>query len=182
MIEKLKGMAGQSSLYGQKGIGTSEFDAQGTHESKGYGFPTGILIRRGAIIDRIGFLYEGGELAYGGNGGSASTYTLEKEEYIVKVTGCFASFGGKPTLQHILFYTSKGRKLGSGENRNGKDFFEYTAEKGMAVYCLFGRLNSYVNCIGFHTMKSGSGKDMGMPGADKLPDMDKMGDKLSGLF
>ncbi len=142
----------KSDLFGDPRYG-KEFDDIDLCSEKGFSNPQSIIIRKGAIIDNLTFVYNGYTTAHGGSGGSKNEVMLGKDEYIVKVAGTYAKFGNELLIGTLAFTTNKGNVISAGQPTPGKDYFEYKAEEGYSICALFGRADRYLNCIGFHSKK-----------------------------
>lgn len=142
----------KSDLFGDPRYG-KEFDDIDLCSEKGFSNPQSIIIRKGAIIDNLTFVYNGYTTAHGGSGGSKNEAMLGKDEYIVKVAGTYAKFGNELLIETLAFTTNKGNVISAGQPTPGKDYFEYKAEEGYSICALFGRADRYLNCIGFHSKK-----------------------------
>lgn len=123
----------------------------GGAESGGYCFTDynpakifAIEVRHGAWLDAINVTYaDGSSMKHGGNGGSASSFNLEQDEYIVEVN----LKAGHQFVEKISFRTNKERIYGpyggSGE-ANLKFNFENRVLLGFT-----GKCSNFVNMLGF---------------------------------
>jgi len=104
---------------------------------------TSINVRHGERIDNIAVNYAGGtQVKHGGNGGSLSTFTLDPDEWITKITG--RSSG---RVNQLRFFTNKGRQSPVYGGNGGTPF---TAEQGGRVLkSIYGRSGDELDSIGF---------------------------------
>lgn len=151
-IKALMSKFSKSSVNGNNQYGAAFDDAEKCAE-KGQPFPCGIIIRKGAIIDSLGFAYDGFTLTHGGKGGSEQTFTLRKDEYIIKVKGTYEAFGKDVVISSLEFTTNKGNVFSANRPTGNSHSFEYKAEDGYAISALHGRAGSYLGAIGFYAQK-----------------------------
>lgn len=109
---------------------------------------TEIVVRSGAIIDSVAFVYGNITLSHGGKGGTERRFKLAEGETITKVAGDIATFSGKQRIKSLTFYTDKGRSFGSGSTSG----FSYEAKEGSSIVALFGNADSYLDNIGFYSL------------------------------
>lgn len=151
-IKNLMSSLEQSPLYGNKKYGQAFDDAEPCNE-KCFPFPVQITIRKGAVIDKLAFAYDGLTTEHGGNGGTPSGMTLQEGEHIVKVCGTHAKFNNDDVIETLSFTTDKGRSFSAGTPKPGNGYFEYKARDGYAICALHGRSANYVGGIGFYARK-----------------------------
>lgn len=144
----------KSQLFGDSSYG-KEFDGLEVCSKNQSPYPRRILIRKGAIVDNLEFVYETNTSAHGGTGGSQNEFRLDQDEYIVKVTGKLGRFENEPLIESLAFTTNKGKVFSAGQPAPGTGYFEYKAEENYAICALFGRSDRYLNSIGFYTKKVG---------------------------
>lgn len=146
----------KTELFGDSRYG-KEFDDIELFSKNGLSNPKSIIIRKGCIIDNLTFEYNDFSAVHGGTGGSEEETMLEKDEYIVKVSGTYGKFGKEFLIETLSFTTNKGKEISTGQPNPGKENFEYKAEDGYAICALFGRADNYLNCIGFYSIKMDQG-------------------------
>lgn len=147
----------KSELFGDSRYG-KEFDDIELFSKNGLSNPKSIIIRKGCIIDNLTFKYNDFSAVHGGTGGSEDETMLEKDEYIVKVSGTYGKFGKEFLIETLSFTTNRGNEITAGQPNPSKENFEYKVEDGYAICALFGRADNYLNCIGFYSRKM----DIGM--------------------
>lgn len=164
-IKALMNSFRKSSTNGNTNYGRAFDDAE-ICAGKGLPFPCGIIIRKGVIIDNVGFAYDGFTLAHGGKGGSEQSISLRHDEYIIKVTGTYEPFGRDVVISSLEFTTNQGNVFSANRPTRNSQSFEYKAEDGYAICALHGHADNYLGAIGFYARKinadSGNNlKDMG---------------------
>lgn len=152
-IKSLLNTLKKSELFGDSRYGKT-FDDLDFCSEKGLPDPKSVIIRKGAIIDNLAFAYNGFTAAHGGAGGGKSESMLGKDEYIVKVAGTYGPYAGEQLIETLAFTTNKGHVISAGRPVAGKNYFEYQAENGYAIFALYGRSDRYLNCIGFYSKKT----------------------------
>lgn len=143
----------KSELFGDTRYGKA-FDDLELCSKNGLPFPNRIIIRKGAIVDNLTFMYNGNTMGHGGQGGSKNETLLAKDEYIVKVAGKFGRFGNETLIETLAITTNKGKVFSVGQPAPGGGYFEYKAEEGYAICALFGRSDRYLNSVGFYSRKT----------------------------
>lgn len=152
-IKSLVNTVKKSELFGDSRYGKA-FDDLDFCSEKGLPDPKSIIIRKGAIIDNLAFAYNGFTAAHGGTGGGKSESMLEKDEYIVKAAGTYDKYANELLIESLAFTTNKGNVIPACGPVPGKNYFEYQAENGYAIFALHGRSDRYLNCIGFYSKKT----------------------------
>jgi hypothetical protein len=107
-----------------------------------------VTVRHGTRVDSIesvwstpsGATFTGAR--HGGGGGSPSTFTLEKEEYITRIDGRSGS-----SVDQLTFTTNKGNKFGPYGKDGGSPF----SIADVRVFGFFGSSGSSLDAIGFFT-------------------------------
>lgn len=163
-VKDLMNTVKKSALFGANAGHGKEFDDVNLYSEKGLGFPDRIIIRRGCIIDCLTFGYEGQVMEHGGRGGSECSFTLQNGEYIIAVSGNYATFNGLKVIQNLCFVTNRNRRFEIQTPCPGSTYFEYKVESGYAVCCLFGREDRYLEDIGFYVRKIDLDKNSILPG------------------
>ncbi|WP_300702153.1 jacalin-like lectin [Bacteroides sp.] len=153
----------KSELFGSNSCG-KQFDDIETCCKKGAIIPTGIIIRKGDIIDNLTFVYQGYNAVHGGMGGTEIKATLSQGDYIVSVKGMVIYYANQYVIRTLTFTTKNGNVISSDPHFSGQYGFEYTAEKGYHICALFGNAGYYLNSIGFYTVK----QDFKIPGMQNL--------------
>lgn len=154
-IKELLKTLKKSPLYGDARYG-KEFDDFESCCKNGLPQPQGIIVRKGAIVDNLAFVYKDITARHGGSGGTQSEMRLADDEYIVMVTGKVDRFGNESLIESLTFTTNKGRVFSAGRPAAGPGYFEYKADDNYAICALFGRSDRYLNCIGFYVKKANS--------------------------
>jgi hypothetical protein len=115
----------------------------------------GVKVRHGAVVDAVELLYKTAEGKveglghHGGNGGSESTFLLNKGEYINGITG--TTDGTHIVSIVIVTNQRKSDKFGGAPNE-GKDKFSYVTQ-GDEVVGFYGRADSFVVQLGMLAAK-----------------------------
>jgi hypothetical protein len=103
-----------------------------------------IEVRHGAWIDAVTVTYADGSSAkHGGKGGSASSFTLDQDEYIVKVDMKV----GRQYVEEISFQTTKDRRFGPYGSGHGPTLrFDF---KDKVLLGFTGRCKEFLDALGF---------------------------------
>lgn len=142
----------KSKLFGNDRYGNS-FDDSEQCCARSFPFPVRIIVRKGAIIDNLTFVFNEMTMAHGGNGGTQQEFSLQSDEHIVKVVGNTARFSNDVVIENISFTTDKGRTFSAGQPKRGDGYFECVAQDGYAVCTMHGWASNYLGAIGFYTRK-----------------------------
>ena len=156
----------KSELLGIKDYCTREFNDEQEYNNKKLGFPKSIIVRRGDVIDAIGFVYTNGSITHGGPGGGKENFDLQPEEYITKVTGRYTrNYFGASALTGITFITNKGRSFAVSCNKQGESSFSYNVNSDSGICCMFGGDSHhsdgtvFIACIGFYDLPISKGNE-----------------------
>lgn len=169
-INSLMNTVKQSELYGNNQNYGKKFEDINLCSEKGLPLPKSIIVRKGAIVDNLTFVYDTFTAAHGGQGGSKQEMPLQKDEYIVKVAGTYARFSNESLIETLSFTTNKGKVFAAGNPRPGNNYFEYQAESGYAICGVFGRADRYLANIGFYSKKTDANTGSGFSD-NKVSDM-----------
>ncbi len=143
----------KSNLMGAKPTQTAKpFDDLKPYCEEGNPALTEIVVRSGAIIDNITFVYGKKHYSHGGNGGSARKFVLERDEFIVAVKGTHTRFCNMDCISSLSFTTSNGRDFSVG-NAGPANKFEFRAPKAMQICAIFGNADKFLNNIGFYAVE-----------------------------
>jgi hypothetical protein len=132
----------QSSVYG--GDGGSPFTDDLTQVCR----LAGMVVRHGSRIDAITSIWElpdGSQVTgtrHGGTGGSESSFTLEKDEYINRI-----ELRSGSEVDSLTFFTDTGNKFGPFGGSGGGD---HTIVGG-PINGFFGRSGSRLDAIGAYS-------------------------------
>ncbi len=148
LMSGAKNSTEKSDLFGATNSTSKPFDDMEKVAQMKSTSVTEIVVRSGAIIDSVAFVYGNTTLSHGGKGGTERRFKLAEGETIIKVAGDVASFSGKKRIKSLTFYTNKGRSFGTGST-NG---FSYEAKEGSEIVALFGNADSYLDNIGFYSL------------------------------
>lgn len=174
----MKGYAQKSALFGNANHGNAFDDNEATAEM---GLPTEISVRRGAIIDKVTFIYGQKKMEHGGNGGSEQVFKLEEGERIVSVEGTIGKFGNVDTIRSLKFTTDKNHIFVVNQPVViPKPGFKFEVEDGYAISALHGRADRYLRAIGFYALNLKKQDEMQKRIQEKT--QDKTGDLLSGIM
>jgi hypothetical protein len=110
-----------------------------------------VIVRSGAYVDSITFLYaDGSTKVHGGQGGGPpQRLDLNAGEFLAGVEGAY-----EPYLMYLFFTTSQGRSFGPFGGGGGNGFM-LTPIPGYAITSFFGRSGSYVDALGFYIQQVG---------------------------
>jgi len=130
-----------SPVYGGS-VGTEWDDFE-----EGNGRITKIIVRHGWWMDSIEACYKvSGCKKNGGDGGVQSTFELNDDEHVIKISGTFRFYSYVYTMQFFL-NTGRVSPIFGGEKGEGSD--DFTIKKdGMVVSHFFGYSDEYLNQIG----------------------------------
>lgn len=131
-------VSSQSSEHG----GTRGTAFNDSHRIEDWGRITRIVVRSGSKIDALTVYYANNSwTTHGGSGGRPSVISLEKDEYIIKVSGRAGS-----VIDQLTFFTSKGRTLGPYGGGGGSPFsLDF---QGQVLHFFTGRSSKKINRIG----------------------------------
>ncbi|MEU0877183.1 jacalin-like lectin [Lentzea sp. NPDC005914] len=106
-----------------------------------------LMLRGGSRIDQIAFtLANGTTFSHGGNGGTASTLTLEPGEHLVSAKLSQGQYNGRTRVFSAAFTTDRGRTLSAGQQTG--DTLTVTAPAGWRIAGFTGRSGDEVDRLG----------------------------------
>ncbi|KJK48310.1 endonuclease [Lentzea aerocolonigenes] len=106
-----------------------------------------LTLRGGSRLDQIAFtLANGRTFSHGGNGGSASTLTLEPGEHLVSAKLSQGKYDGRTRVFLAAFTTDRGRTLSAGQQTG--ETLTVTAPAGWRIAGFTGRSGDEVDRLG----------------------------------
>ncbi|MDT7782084.1 MAG: hypothetical protein QOF58_503 [Pseudonocardiales bacterium] len=106
-----------------------------------------LTLRGGSRVDQIAFtLANGTTISHGGNGGSASTLTLEPGEHFVSAKLSQGKYDGRTRVFSAAFTTDRGRTLSAGQQTG--ETLTVTAPSGWRIAGFTGRSGDEIDRLG----------------------------------